>query len=277
MHDVNYREKPDDIRIEHVNVMGNPIRYAIKPGRSEHTPLLMLNGLGASIEILMPLAEQLDGIETILFDIPGVGESPVPRLPYTLSMAGFLTERLIARLGYGKVDVLGFSWGGMLAQQFAFQASGRCRRLVLVATMPGTPMVPPRLSTMMHVATPRRFTDPNYARRIQGELYGGAARTNPPDQFEMPGVRVNHTGYLLQQLAVLGWSGLPLMPLLRQPTLILAGDDDPIVPLVNAKLMAKLIPRSRLHILHDGHHFFRTSVHETRTAIWEFLDHANPA
>ncbi|WP_344997306.1 alpha/beta fold hydrolase [Tsukamurella soli] len=257
--------------------MGERIRYAIKPGGAGHTPLLMLNGLGAGLELLLPLAQQLDGIETILLDVPGVGESTLPRHPYTLPMFACLIERLLARLGYRRVDVLGFSWGGMLAQQFAFQASRRCRRLVLVASMQGAPMVPARLSTLMKLATPRRFNDREYARRIQGDLYGGDARTNPPALVEMPRLRTSPVGYLFQQLSVVGWSGMPLMPFLQQQTLILAGDDDPIVPLVNAKIMARMIPRSRLQVLHDGHHFFRSSAAETSAAISAFLDHADPA
>jgi pimeloyl-ACP methyl ester carboxylesterase len=54
-------------------------------------------------------------------------------------------------------------------------------------------------------------------------------------------------------LAGFGWTSLPLLPLLRQPTLILAGDDDPIIPLANARIMHLLIRRSELNIYHGGH------------------------
>ena len=60
-------------------------------------------------------------------------------------------------------------------------------------------------------------------------------------------------GYNFQLAAGLGWTSLPLLPLLRQPTLILAGDDDPIIPLINARLMHRLIRRSELHVYHGGH------------------------
>ncbi|HYK34131.1 MAG TPA: alpha/beta fold hydrolase, partial [Streptosporangiaceae bacterium] len=54
-------------------------------------------------------------------------------------------------------------------------------------------------------------------------------------------------------LAGLGWTSLPMLPFLRQPTLIMAGDDDPIIPMVNAKLMAALIPRSQFFPYQGGH------------------------
>ena len=60
-------------------------------------------------------------------------------------------------------------------------------------------------------------------------------------------------GYYYQLLAAAGWTSLPLLPLVRQPTLILAGDDDPLTPLANARIMHRLIPRSELNIYHGGH------------------------
>lgn len=264
-------------RIRQLTVLGRRVHTAIRPGDGTRTPLLMLNGMGAHLELLAPLGDALDGYEVITFDVPGVGESPTPWHPYTLPMLVTLIEAMLTELGYEQVDVFGLSWGGMLAQQFAFQNPRRCRRLILAATMPGVPMVPPRLSTLLKVATPRRLHDPAYFRRIAGEIYGGAARTHPLPLLDQQGGRGNWLGYLLQQLAVAGWGSHLFLPMLRQPTLIMAGDDDPIVPLVNARLMACLIPRSRLHVLHDGHHFFRFSSRETASAIREFLESPRPA
>jgi len=60
-------------------------------------------------------------------------------------------------------------------------------------------------------------------------------------------------GYYYQLISAIGWTSLPRLPRLQQPTLILAGDDDPIIPLVNARIMHRLIPRSELHVYHGGH------------------------
>jgi pimeloyl-ACP methyl ester carboxylesterase len=53
--------------------------------------------------------------------------------------------------------------------------------------------------------------------------------------------------------AVAGWTAVPFLPWLRQPVLILAGDDDPIIPLANARLMHRLVRDSRLHVYQGGH------------------------
>ncbi len=60
-------------------------------------------------------------------------------------------------------------------------------------------------------------------------------------------------GYLYQLTAGAGWTSVPFLPWLRQPTLIVSGDDDPLIPLANARLMHLLIPKSRLHVYQGGH------------------------
>jgi len=78
-------------------------------------------------------------------------------------------------------------------------------------------------------------------------------------------------GYALQLLAGVGWSSLPALPFIRQPTLILAGDDDPIIPLVNARIMRLLLPHAQLHVYPDGHLGLVTSADELAPRIATFL------
>ena len=78
-------------------------------------------------------------------------------------------------------------------------------------------------------------------------------------------------GYLYQLIAMTGWTSLPWLWTLKQPALILAGRDDPIVPPVNARLMARLMPNARLKLLDDGHLFLVTSPVESAAIIEAFL------
>ena len=64
---------------------------------------------------------------------------------------------------------------------------------------------------------------------------------------------------------------LPALPFIRQPALILAGGDDPIIPLANARIMHRLLPDSRLHVFDDGHLGLVTSAGELAPHIAEFL------
>src|SRR5438876_3192364 len=156
------------------------LRIAIRPGNGTRTPLLLMNGIGVNLEVLQPYVDALDpAIEVLRFDVPGTGGSPAPRIPYRFSAHARLVTKMLDQLGYGEVDVLGVSWGGALAQQFALQNPRRCRRLILVATTHGIPMVLPSLLVLWKFATPRRFNDAIYRTRIAGEIYGGALRARP--------------------------------------------------------------------------------------------------
>jgi poly(3-hydroxyalkanoate) depolymerase len=257
------------MQIRHVEVYGTKLRVAIWPGNAAQTPLLLFNGIGASLELLAPFADSLGDIETIAFDVPGTGESSLSPIPYRLWMLSILASSLLTQLGYQRVDVLGVSWGGAIAQQFALQNPRRCRRLVLAATCQGFLMLPGKLAVIAKFFTPRRFNDPVFRRAIAGEIYGGQARRKPSLIRDMR--PTSKLGYLMQQMAIVGWTSLPWLGLLRQPTLILAGDDDPIVPLANARLMAKLIRKSRLQVFEDGHLFLISNAIKAGRVVREFL------
>lgn len=261
--------------VRQVAVRGQWVRVSVRPGTEPGPPLVLCNGIGASFEVLQPLVEMLDPrIEVVSFDVPGVGGSPLPRRPYTfLSLARFVGQ-LLDELGYDPFDVLGISWGGALAQQLALQFPRRCRRAVLVSTATGSLMVPAAPTVLWKLATPRRHRDPEYAVAHAANLYGGRLRTEP----ELAR-RVLHThtraasrrGYVLQMLAGAGWSSLPVLPLIRQPVLLLAGRDDPIIPVTNAYLMRLLLPRASLHLYEDGHLGLVTSAADVAPLIADFL------
>ncbi len=180
---------------------------------------------------------------------------------------------MLDQLGYQQVDVLGISWGGGLAQQFAYQYPERCRRLILVSTGTGALMVPARPSVLAKMATPRRYQDPAHMAQVAGEIYGGKVRTQPElaHEFARTVRSGGSQGYFYQMLGTVGWTSIPWLRKLQQPTLILHGDEDPLVPLINAKIMHHLIPHSKLYIFHDGHLGLATSAQELAQVVDQFL------
>lgn len=110
-------------------------------------------------------------------------------------------------------------------------------------------------------------------RSIAAEIYGGDFRTDPTLIVRHAAAMKGATqyGYFLQLFAMSGWTSLPWLWLLRQPTLILAGTDDPLVPVVNARLLHSMIPNSRLELLDDGHLFLVTKPRESAARIEAFL------
>lgn len=253
------------------------LRVAIRPaatplGRSR-APLLLFNGIGANLELAAPFIAQLDDMEVVIFDMPGTGGSPAPWLPYRPWIIARMAARLLDQLGYGEIDVLGVSWGGGMAQQFAAQYNKRCRRLILAATAMGSLMVPGDLNVYMHMANPRRYLERGFMKKIAPELYGGDVRLDPKVIApHVDGLRgADNYGYLLQLVAMMGWTSLPFAWRIRQPTLILAGTDDPIVPPVNARIMQRILPNARLHLIDCGHLFLATRAKQTAKIVNSFL------
>jgi pimeloyl-ACP methyl ester carboxylesterase len=199
---------------------------------SEHPPILFFNGIGANIEAVAPLAESFDDRGFIMFDMPGIGGSPDPLVPYNTVTMAWTATQVLDRFGLDVVDVMGISWGGGMAQHFAIQHPGRTRRLVGLGNGPGKK--------------------------------GHMSRLTPPSP----------RGYFYQLLAMLGWTSAPALPFLRKPTLILMGDDDRIVPLINGKLLASLIPDSRLAVMEGGGHLFLLSHKDE--SIAEIRAHLDP-
>jgi len=257
-----------------ITVSGQRLRVAIRSGNGTRTPLLLLNGIGVNLEVLQQFVDALTpAIEVIRFDVPGTGGSPAPLIPYRFSLLARLVTQMLDLLGYQQVDVLGVSWGGALAQQFAFQYSVRCRRLILVSTGTGALMVPGHPSVLVKIATPRRYQDPAHMVQIAGEIYGGKVRTHLElaHEFARTVRSGGLLGYFYQMLGGVGWTSILWLHKLQQPTLILHGDDDPLVPLVNAKIMHRLIPHAKLYIFHDGHLGLGTSAQELAQVVDQFL------
>jgi len=261
--------------VEFIEVDGINLRVATQGGRQSGPPLLLFNGIGANLELCFPFMEAMPEKEIVIFDVPGVGRSQMSWRPRRFSGLARLANKLLDRLGYQQVDVIGVSWGGALAQQFARQYPQRCRRLVLAATSPGAVMVPGRPSVLSKMITPRRYLSPSYMKKTAGEIYGGETRRDPnllsaltsriiPPQF---------MGYVYQLVAGLGWTSIHWLHRIRQPTLVMAGAEDPLVPPVNARIIALLIPNNRLFIVPGGGHLFMLhSIDKVVPVVRGFLD-----
>jgi pimeloyl-ACP methyl ester carboxylesterase len=200
------------MKIDFVEVDGVRLRVSTSGG-GRGRPLLLINGIGAGLELLAPFREKLEGVETVAIDIPGTGGSPATRWPRRFCGLARLLVRALDVLGYGVVDALGVSWGGGLAQELARRHPDRVARLILAATSTGMLSVPGRLGALLVLATPRRYTSPTYFAEVAPILYGGAARDRPELLQEQGHLRFirppSARGYLWQMAAGIGWTSFP--------------------------------------------------------------------
>lgn len=255
------------------HVRGHRLRVSI---RGAGRPVLLLNGLGASIAMWDALHEDLTGLQVISFDAPGTGQSSTPVRPYTMAHLADMAADLLDLLGHDRVDVVGYSFGGVLAQTFARNHPHRVRRLALCATTPGWGSVAGDVAAFLAVVTPVRY----YSRRVYAltapALAGSDAEADPAFLERTAAARVQDPpsvpGYWLQLMAAWSWSSLPWLHEIEQPALLVTGTQDRLIPAANSDLIASRLPRARvLRIPRWGHYLMLDRRSGAGAAIAEFL------
>jgi poly(3-hydroxyoctanoate) depolymerase len=246
--------------------------------------VVLINGLGAHTGMWEPLERTLAGFKIVEFDLPGTGRSDVPWKPVSVPRLARLTASVMDEVGADSAHVLGYSMGGIVAQQLCADMPARVERLVLVASSPGIGGLQGDFKAMLSIATPARYLSRRAYSLTIGSLAGGRARHDAAWVDEQGALRLKYAptwrGYFGQMLSVARWSGLPLLPRIEHPVLVVAGDDDPLTPVVNGMLLASMLSNGRLLVCAgEGHLMVMDVDSAAQPAIREFLsvdrlDHA---
>jgi poly(3-hydroxyalkanoate) depolymerase len=256
-----------------LTIGGQRVRVATGGAPEAARTLLLFNGIGASVETVAGFMDRFAHTRVLTFDVPGVGASPAPWLPYRMRDIARLATEVLDRMGVERADVFGVSWGGALAQEFAIRHPERCRTLTLAATSAGMVMVPGRPKVLLRMASPRRYVDPAYLMRIGGDLYGGALRSER-DLLQMHAHAMRAPswhGYLYQLLATVGWTSWHRLHRIEAPALVLMGTDDPVVPPINGRILAAGLRDAQLETVDCGHLFMLTRPDETARRVEHFI------
>jgi poly(3-hydroxyoctanoate) depolymerase len=261
-------------REELLRVGGESIRCSVAAGDTR--PLVLVSGMGATLETWGPFRQALGTRATIAFDAPGAGGSPTPWYPLSISALARLTLGLIDELGVDTFDILGYSFGGAVAQEVARAAPERVGALVLAAATCGWGGVPGDPFTLGALLAPMpvRMLPPVTAslRVLSGDDGGpGAFSVSDTAWARRP---PNPLGCWWQLVAASGWTSLPWLHRVVAPTLVIAGARDRVVPVANARLLARRLPHGVLHLVADAGHFFLLADDPGPAAgvIGDFLD-----
>ena len=257
-------------------VAGRRIRYVDTGG--DGPALLLLNGSGGNLELLMPLIDLLRRTRRIIaFDQPGMGGSPAAYPMLDIPALAELAAALLDACEVERADVLGYSFGGAIAQQLAMTRRTRVRRLVLVASVVGLGGLPTGPVTATSVIA-HQFGSPapHLTRAIARRGYGGRVRHDEPAlrraEWAWLAAPADPLSFVGQAVAVATWSSLALLWTLRAPTLVVTGDDDAIVPLLNALALALWIPQAQLRVVPGGGHLLPIDPpEELADLVEEFL------
>jgi pimeloyl-ACP methyl ester carboxylesterase len=238
--------------------------------------VLLINGLGAHTGMWEPLERTLAGFRIVEFDLPGTGRSDVPWKPVSVPRLARLTASVMDEVGAGSAHVLGYSMGGIVAQQLCADMPERVKRLILVASSPGVGGLQGDFKAMLSIATPARYLSRRAYGLTIGSLAGGRARYDPDWVDQHGALRLRYApswrGYFGQMLSLMTWSGLPLLSRIEHPVLVVAGDDDPLTPVANGMLLASMLPNGRLLVCAgEGHLMVMDTDSAAQPAIREFL------
>jgi poly(3-hydroxyoctanoate) depolymerase len=257
------------VRDEQFRIRGLRIHAQI---RGDGEPLLLYSGIWGQLGLWERLLPHLPGFQTIAFDPPGIGRSQTPRFPQTMRALADFGNGVLDELGLESAHVLGASFGGAVAQQMAFSHPRRVRRLVLANTSFGGFAMPGSAEALWHFIHPRAY-HPERLERVAGAMFGGRLRTEPELVRSMHIKRPTDTlAALYRMSALFAWTSLPWLWAIRQPTLVIAGDDDPITPLINHRVIAMLMPRATLRVVKGGGHLvLLDSAEQVGPVITSFL------
>ena len=267
----------DWVEDEYLSAAHMTLRYRRIGKGSSPVPLVLVNGIGAPLEMWAPFVDAFTDRDLIVFDLPGCGRSTTPFFLSPMSWFADMVAHLLDELGLDRADVLGFSFGGAVAQEFAFRHPGRLRRLALVSTTPGMPAFPGNPVALAVAITPLRYLDRRTGEVMIPHLAGGQTLRDHElmmhelwrRQLEPPTL----WGYATQLFAIATWSGHLWLPTVKVPTLVMHGGEDPLCPAVNARWIADLLPDSRFLLLdHSGHLLLIDEPHLAVDPLRAFLD-----
>ena len=248
--------------------------YWEEEGRGD--PLLMIMGLGFSLAMWQDLRSSMARhFRTIVFDNRGVGHSDVVLPPFSIAAMANDAIHVLDSAGVSSAHVLGFSMGGMIAQEVALRFPNRVRRLVLGCTNCGGRKAVHADPEVRHALLPRPFAPRE--RIIAGLLPFIYDDQTPRDRIErdVQVLRRNPTprlGFVEQLLAILSWQSYDRLPQISAPTLVIHGMNDRLIPPGNATILADRIPGAKLVMIpHAGHIFPTDQPERSYMEILSFL------
>lgn len=259
-------------------VEGLTLRVGRRGAGTPHdaVPLLMLNGIGFNAELMEQFSRQFPNRPVICPDMPGCGKSPDPVLPYTIARMARAMVALMEREFPGRrFDVIGFSWGGAVAQQIAVTAPRKMERLALVATTSGLPLPIANPEVLRRLLDPVEYINPaKLTENFLALLHEGGATSGLLRRFMSP----TPHGVGCQVGALAGWSAAPLLPFLRMPVLLTGMVEDIIVPIAHQRALACLIPHARTIEIPTGNHLLPLAVPEkVAPGVLAFFDETQKA
>jgi len=241
--------------------VGNIDLYYETHGEGE--PLVLIPGFSAGMWIWFRQTEALSRyFRVITFDPRGVSRSDQPEGPQTIRLLADDVASLLRTIGVESSHILGASFGGFVAQEFALAYPGMTRTLTLCCTSFGGPNhVLPSAETLLAIASTKGLNSEERMRQNLLLAFSPLFIHEHSDEVEqviklrVANVVPEHV-YLSQLQAAVAFDVEDRVNQIKAPTLVLSGDEDVIVPMQNSSNLAAAIPGAQLKIISGGSHTF---------------------
>jgi pimeloyl-ACP methyl ester carboxylesterase len=253
--------------------------------QGDGSPLVLIPGFGTGLWIWfgqVPAFAQ--EFRTLAFDPRGISRSDAPDAPVTIRTIADDLAALLRALRIERAHILGASFGGFVAQEFALAYAEMTRSLVLCCTsFGGAHHVPPSLETLQALASTKGL---NTQERVRENLllafsveFVERNRAEVEKVIELRAQNfVPEHAYLHQLQAAMSFDAEERVSQITAPTLVLTGDADIIVPMQNSRNLAARIPDAELVIIKGGSHtFFIEQAEEFNSAVIEFIKETEAA
>jgi pimeloyl-ACP methyl ester carboxylesterase len=244
-------------------------------------PLIMINGAASNIETWPP--RFVEGLSkkysTVLFDNRGAGHTDAPKINYSIKMFADDTARLMDNLKIDKAHIFGISMGGTIAQELALNYPGKVEKLVLCSThcgvskqVPPAPNVLNALISLVAGAKPEDIAKKLVSLSLTEEFVkNNPDRTKQAIELFMM-APITPDAFMRQLMAGSSWDSYARLPMIKAPTLVIAGRKDIMVPPENAKVLADRIPGAKLvYFEESGHMVPSHEPEEVLSTVLQFL------
>lgn len=243
-----------------VNVNGCDIYYEV---HGQGDPLVMIMGLRRNMEWWYHQIPVLSKhFKVVAFDNRGAGRSDKPVMDYSIRLFADDTAALMDELGIDHAHVLGISMGGYIAQELAINYPEKVADLVLGCTSCGGEKVVLMKAGRLEKFTANEGLTPEDILQKDMDIYFSDRyiENNPKavEQFREISMRYYQPvdAFQRQFAACLSHDTVSRLHRISQPILIMAGDNDPLVPPENSYILKELMPEAKLSVFPKGRHCF---------------------
>jgi pimeloyl-ACP methyl ester carboxylesterase len=258
------------------------ITYYEEAGSGE--PLVLIRGLGSDLQAwALQVPALAKHFRVITYDNRGAGRTSSPDKPYTVEGMADDLAALLGELKIEKANILGYSMGGMIAQEFALKYPGKVEKLILLATSARLDGYS-RACIESFISIRRSNMSREQQVRAQAPFVYSAVLLDDVDRYERaiqanvnnPYSQQDHA-FIRQAEAVLAFDASGRSGGIKASTLVVTGADDVLLPPRNSESLGKLISGSKLVTLEGGHAGVIENPNEYNAAFLEFLGAAVPA